>query len=271
MDATKTTTSDLVETERVLQQHTKPCSHCGGRIQKEAGCDHVVCPACRHDMCYKCGTHEHLTGKVIRTCSQCSLSYLDHRHEMAYKCRTLLSLPLLLPTFLLYVVLMAVLAVVTGGFGCCFGCGRCLANNNGDDDDVADAIYSTDDNNVEALPGKKDEEQQGQQQQQKSSWERAVRLGLSMVALPWIVTLRDLGVAEHVRLPHEIYHNLPAGGNHSSAREASVPEIPTMHVFGSDSSSSSSDIEAPSSSPSPTSSSTGGSSDEEEASSASQC
>lgn len=84
-----------------------------------------------------------------------------------------------------------------------------------------------------------DDNDDEEQPTQQSSWERAVRFGLSVVALPWIVTLRDLGIAQHVRLPHEIYHNLPAGAQDRNA--SALPEIPTMHVFGSDSS----NIEAP--------------------------
>ena len=40
-----------------LPQGVKPCSHCQVPIVKFAGCDHMVCPQCQNDMCFKCGTH----------------------------------------------------------------------------------------------------------------------------------------------------------------------------------------------------------------------
>lgn len=182
------------KTESVLSRYTRACSHCGGRIQKESGCDHVVCAACGNDMCYRCGTHRHLTGRVIRSCSRCQMSYMDHRHECAYRFRVIIFLPLIVPCFLMYVILMVVLAVITGGFGCCFGWGSCLG-----------------------APRYMEVEQE--------RWQRALSMGLSIVALPFIGLMRDFGVRS-CRMPHEIYMGIRASGED----ETPLPEIPTMHV-----------------------------------------
>lgn len=202
----------MLLSEQVILRATVACSHCRGRIQKAAGCDHVVCPACRQDMCYRCGTHEYLTGKVIRICGQCHQGYVDHRYEYMYRLRIIIFLPLLVPAFMLYSILMIVLAILTIGFGCCFGGGRCLA----------------------PLPTVA--------QVEESSLERAVRFGLAVIAVPFVAILRDLGVQQSCRLPHEIYFGLRAGsplpGTATSATTA-LPEIPTMHVVLED------DVESP--------------------------
>jgi E3 ubiquitin-protein ligase RNF14 len=84
----------FTETLHILSQFSKPCPHCGAAICKSAGCDHVVCPMCQNDFCFKCGTHEFLTSKnnnndqdstdppnsMFRSCSQCQQSFLDHRY-----------------------------------------------------------------------------------------------------------------------------------------------------------------------------------------------
>ncbi len=106
--------------------NTKPCSHCGAALQKYAGCDHVVCPACHNDMCFKCGTHQHLTGKVTKQCSQCQQAYLDHRylwHVRLYYC---LTLPFALPFVLAYAAIMLGLVLMSLCCCGCFGCGAWL-------------------------------------------------------------------------------------------------------------------------------------------------
>jgi hypothetical protein len=113
----------IQKSEASLKHWTKSCSHCGARIHLAAGCDHVLCPACHHDMCFKCGTHLHLSGKVIRSCSKCHQGFVDHRYTRQYRIRQCLWLPFILPGMLLYVAIMSVIAVVTFGFGCCFRCG----------------------------------------------------------------------------------------------------------------------------------------------------
>jgi hypothetical protein len=100
-----------------------PCSHCGMAIHKDSGCDHVVCPSCHLDMCYRCRTHLHLTGKVIRSCSRCQRSFVDHRYNRQYRLRLLLTLPFLVPGWVLYGLATALVAVLTGCFCGCFLCG----------------------------------------------------------------------------------------------------------------------------------------------------
>lgn len=80
--------------ESLVRVWTKSCSHCGSRIQKSGGCDHVVCPACQQDMCYRCGTHLHLQGKTIRTCSKCNQGFVDHRRLCFYRLSLLWIVPL---------------------------------------------------------------------------------------------------------------------------------------------------------------------------------
>jgi hypothetical protein len=200
------TTADR-QSERVLRHCTLPCSHCGGRIQKAEGCDHVLCPACHQDMCFRCGTHEYLKGKVIRSCSNCRLAYVDHRHARAYRVRVLVSLPLLLPSFILYTVFMIFLAVGTLGFGCCFGGGRWLP--------TLRRRYNA-------------------PEEDSSPLTRACRLSFSLLTLPLLMTLHDLGIADgdgcggrwaRLPLPFELLWGRPA-----PTGSRGMPEIPTMRL-----------------------------------------
>lgn len=122
---------DYVHAMIRLPPNTKPCSHCGAALQKYAGCDHVVCPACQDDMCFRCGTHVHLTGKVTRFCTQCEQGYLDHRYLWQIRLYYCLTLPFALPFVLAYSVVMIGVVLLT--FCCCgcFGCGRWLSNDKG--------------------------------------------------------------------------------------------------------------------------------------------
>lgn len=106
--------------------NTKPCSHCGALLYKYAGCDHVVCPSCQGDMCFRCGTHAHLTGKVTRYCSHCQQGYLDHRHLWQIRLYYCLTLPFVLPFFVAYAVVMCGGVVLTACCCGCFGCGAFL-------------------------------------------------------------------------------------------------------------------------------------------------
>lgn len=133
----------LEQTERTLQAWTKPCSHCGCRLQKAAGCDHVVCASCGNDLCWKCGTHVHLTGKLVRHCAKCQRDYRDHRYDRLYRLRLALCLPLLLPLLVVYSVLALVVAIATGCFCGCFQCGRCLEFNKQQQPALAAADGST--------------------------------------------------------------------------------------------------------------------------------
>jgi hypothetical protein len=114
------------KSEKIIRKFTKPCSHCGVPIQKESGCDHIVCTSCKDDMCFRCGTHDHLIGEMVRSCKQCEQNFIDHRHIWAYRLTICLSLPLYLPLCLIHIVIMTVLTVASLGCFCCFGCGMRL-------------------------------------------------------------------------------------------------------------------------------------------------
>jgi hypothetical protein len=103
----------------MLGDDTKACSHCGTALHKFSGCDHVVCPACHEDMCFRCGTHRHLTGKMTRYCSKCRQGYLDHRYIWWIRLMYCVYVPFfIVPTLILYTVTMIVLVVLSG---CCLG------------------------------------------------------------------------------------------------------------------------------------------------------
>ena len=60
----------FLESEKVLNSCTKPCSHCGARLYKQVGCDFVRCPHCHRGMCYACGSHLHLSP-TLYYCTKC--------------------------------------------------------------------------------------------------------------------------------------------------------------------------------------------------------
>lgn len=101
----------------------RACSHCGAMLWKAGGCDHLVCPACHQDMCFKCGTHLHLSGKVLRHCSKCRQGFVDHRYQDEYQRQLWCWLPFMVPGWILYTLGALVVAVVTCGYCCFFGCG----------------------------------------------------------------------------------------------------------------------------------------------------
>jgi hypothetical protein len=60
---------------RVIRGACKPCPHCGMDIQLQGGCDHVRCPSCHKDWCWRCG------GKqvCVHVCGSEQLCWwLDH-------------------------------------------------------------------------------------------------------------------------------------------------------------------------------------------------
>lgn len=83
------------------------------------------CPACHGDMCYKCGTHIFLTGKVTRFCSRCQQGYLDHRYVWWIRFYYCLVLPLALPFIIVYMAVAAVAVIATM---CCVGAFCCGSN-----------------------------------------------------------------------------------------------------------------------------------------------
>lgn len=113
----------ILQSEMAIKQFTKPCSRCGVPIEKESGCDHIICPSCNGDMCFKCGTHSYLSGEIIRTCKNCEQNYIDHRHVWAYRLTLCLSLPLYIPICLTHILFTGAVAIATCGCFCCLGCG----------------------------------------------------------------------------------------------------------------------------------------------------
>ena len=114
---------EMMLSERAIKVLTRSCSHCGVPIQKESGCDHIVCLACKEDMCFKCGTHDYLEGDMVRHCTNCEQHFVDHRRMWSYRFVICLSLPLYLPIMILHVFVMAALVLGTLGCFCCLGCG----------------------------------------------------------------------------------------------------------------------------------------------------
>lgn len=118
----------LYESERILDEVTKPCSHCGARLHKQEGCDYVICANCKQDMCYKCGSHEHMTEGRLRHCAKCGGAF-DGRLDFAWWMILLIMLAFLL--LYLFYIPVALVAVILSG--CCCGffrCGRGLNSQN---------------------------------------------------------------------------------------------------------------------------------------------
>ena len=113
----------LRKSEKAIRKFTKPCSHCEAPIEKESGCDHIVCSSCQEDMCFRCGTHVHLSGDMIRSCERCQQHFVDHRHIWKYRFTLLLSLPVYIPVCIIHIVVVGILAIATCGCCCCLGCG----------------------------------------------------------------------------------------------------------------------------------------------------
>jgi len=126
------------KSEKLIRKFTKPCSHCRAPIHKEAGCDHIICPSCNNDFCFKCGSHEHLTGTSVRSCSKCKQSYLDHRYMWTHRMYVLCSVPLYIPFCVIHILVMSILALGTVGCCCCLFCGlrkESVGDDNDDNDD----------------------------------------------------------------------------------------------------------------------------------------
>jgi hypothetical protein len=147
--------------ENLLRRYTKPCPHCGAAIFKESGCDHVVCPKCDGDFCFKCGTHKFLQGHAIRSCSKCKQAYFDHRYQCRHRCKTLLLLPFTVPFWILYTIVALIVCIVSGGFCCCFGWGRYLVE---------------------------------EEKREACSPVSGVKRGIVIVFLPWLEFLKDVGI-----------------------------------------------------------------------------
>jgi hypothetical protein len=74
-------------------------------------------------MCFKCGSHEYLSGEVYRSCRNCKQSYVDHRHLFRFRLNFCLWLPITIPLSIFYMVIAGAIAAVTCGCCCCLCCG----------------------------------------------------------------------------------------------------------------------------------------------------
>jgi hypothetical protein len=119
------------KSEKAIRDLTKPCSHCGAPIEKESGCDHIICLSCKDDMCFQCGTHVHLSGDMIRTCEKCQQHFVDHRHIWVYRFTLCLSLPLYIPFCIIHILLTGLIAILSCGCCCCLGCGTQVKEKDG--------------------------------------------------------------------------------------------------------------------------------------------
>ena len=125
---TTTTTSDI-ESEGIIRRLTKPCSHCGIAIYKESGCDHIICASCKQDMCFKCGSHEYLSGDMVRSCSKCNQGYVDHRQLWRFRLTLVIRLAIKIPVAILQMAVLLVIVVATCGCCFCMCCGYALEND----------------------------------------------------------------------------------------------------------------------------------------------
>jgi len=205
----------LAQTEQTLSKYTKPCSHCGCRIQKSHGCDHVICGHCHEDMCFKCGTHAYLSGTMIRRCERCRRDYRDHRYDHIYRIRLVLFLPLLLPMIVLYVALAAVAAVVTGCFGGCFRCGRCFDSKTSTTTSNSSSNNNNGESTTTASTSNNDEIKE-----KRGTARHGVCASAIVIFLPFIVLLEDFGI--HLQILDELF---PEPDNE-------MPVMPVMAVAG---------------------------------------
>ena len=84
--------------------NSKPCPKCHTLIEKKSGCDHLRCPLCGTDFCFKCG-EPCVSGKYVRKCGKCDLGYIDHKHIPQIRQYLFFSWCLWLPVAILYVAL----------------------------------------------------------------------------------------------------------------------------------------------------------------------
>ena len=134
------TTMDI-ESERIIRRLTKPCSHCGIAIYKEGGCDHIICASCKEDMCFKCASHEYLSGDMIRSCSKCNQEYVDHRQLLRYRMAIGIRLAVYIPLVILQMIWLMVMVGATCGCCCCMFCG--LTKDEDDADETNDSSLSS--------------------------------------------------------------------------------------------------------------------------------
>ena len=66
-----------VESSQWVQENTKACPRCRAATQKNGGCNHITCRACRHEWCWLCSA-SYKAGHFQRgACEQFSQDFFD--------------------------------------------------------------------------------------------------------------------------------------------------------------------------------------------------
>lgn len=78
------------ETANWILANTKPCPKCGSRIEKNQGCNHMVCQKCKHEFCWIClgawGDHGANTGGYYK-CNKFDAGGNEDDHSDAAKAK----------------------------------------------------------------------------------------------------------------------------------------------------------------------------------------
>ena len=210
--------------EQVLESHTRPCPHCGARIFKDAGCDHIVCPSCHEDFCWKCGSHEFLVGKLTRTCKKCSQSYLDHRYDRQHRLRTCLWLPFLIPFMLAYICIMFAICIATGFFCCCCGCTMTVEDmEQNDDKNNSSSLQKHSSRSSTKSTSRDGLDELIFKPMMTQSPTKAIRTGFNVIFLPVLLFVHQLGY--HIEFVDQIMAHENPG---HSKNGFMLDEIPTF-------------------------------------------
>jgi hypothetical protein len=105
----------FAQSQALVSSLSKPCPHCNARVELAGGCDHVRCPQCHGDWCYRCG-QGNLTGKYVRSCPNCAHSFLDHQYFPRWCCLILLLLPFVVLLGLVWMALFLCIACCSREF-----------------------------------------------------------------------------------------------------------------------------------------------------------
>jgi len=101
-----------VASGEAIKAISKHCPTCSQPIEKVKGtCDHVRCPACGVDFCYKC-LNPRLTGTYNRKCEICNHSFIDHKYMPCWRVLAILLFPLWFPVALVWMALILILISV---------------------------------------------------------------------------------------------------------------------------------------------------------------
>ena len=82
-------------------KNSKPCPKCRTPIEKKSGCDHLRCPLCGTDFCFRCG-EPCVSGTYLRKCGKCNREFIDHLHTPEVRRCLCFSTCFWLPLALLY-------------------------------------------------------------------------------------------------------------------------------------------------------------------------